>query len=91
MVQKQHLNISKIKKSFEEKLKDKSVKQIYELNKKIIDMSNIPDNLKKEFYENNLIKERQKLKYKSKRKQVTSKKELRMTSINNKKQKKGNL
>ena len=85
------LKYFKDKKSFEEKLKDKSVKQIYELNKKIIDMSNIPDNLKKEFYENNLIKEPQKLKDKSKRKQVTSKKEQRMTSINNKKQKKGNL
>ena len=39
---------------FNEKLKNKEIERIYKLNKKIIDMNNIPKDLQKEFYETNL-------------------------------------
>jgi 5'-3' exonuclease len=48
------LKFYKDKQSFEDKLKDDAIKTIYELNKILIDMNNIPDDLKKEFYEDNL-------------------------------------
>lgn len=52
--QKTALKFYKDKQSFEEILKNEDIKKIYELNKEIIDMNNIPDNLKKEFYKKNL-------------------------------------